>query len=85
MCQLQRRHLKEPQLVSLNENVIVEWSHMETHSVIGVDALLIIVEELRIQLTQLVIKKGTFLDEEVVQLSQHLDKYVLLIQQLQSI
>ncbi|WP_343207001.1 aspartyl-phosphate phosphatase Spo0E family protein [Brevibacillus brevis] len=39
-----------------------------------------IVEQLRGQLVQLYLEKNDFLDDEVVELSQQLDQYILVIQ-----
>ncbi|MED1956566.1 aspartyl-phosphate phosphatase Spo0E family protein [Brevibacillus formosus] len=39
-----------------------------------------IVEQLREQLVQLYLEKNDFLDDEVVELSQQLDRYILVIQ-----
>ncbi|MNH47880.1 Spo0E like sporulation regulatory protein [compost metagenome] len=38
------------------------------------------IKKLRQQLIQLVERKGSFLDEEVVELSQRLDQYILIAQ-----
>ncbi|HBZ81401.1 MAG TPA: aspartyl-phosphate phosphatase Spo0E family protein [Brevibacillus sp.] len=45
-----------------------------------VDHLKNIVEQLREQLVQLFLEKNDLLDDEVVELSQQLDQYILLIQ-----
>ncbi|MGF9906568.1 aspartyl-phosphate phosphatase Spo0E family protein [Brevibacillus porteri] len=39
-----------------------------------------IVEQLREQLVQMYLEKNDFLDDEVVELSQQLDQYILVIQ-----
>jgi hypothetical protein len=78
----QRMLLSEPEHVSLN-NFISGWSHLESSSVVCKDTLLSIVENLRLQLTQLVMKKENLLDEEIIELSQRLDKYIVLIQKHQ--
>ncbi|WGV59819.1 aspartyl-phosphate phosphatase Spo0E family protein [Brevibacillus brevis] len=45
-----------------------------------IDHLKNIVEQLREQLVQLYLEKNDFLDDEVVELSQQLDQYILVIQ-----
>ncbi|WP_409176210.1 Spo0E family sporulation regulatory protein-aspartic acid phosphatase [Brevibacillus fortis] len=45
-----------------------------------IDHLKKIVEELREQLVQMYLEKNDFLDDNVVELSQQLDQYILVIQ-----